>query len=51
MPCILTMWQILFFALPPQIKEPIEPKTKRVKYYDRPCHVTPPKHIKKSKIY
>ena len=48
MPCILTMWQILFFALPPQIKAP---KNKRIKYYDRPCQVTPPKHIKKSKIY
>ena len=55
------MWQILFFALPPQIKAPHEPyqingskmkasKMKAPKYYDRPTNRIP-KYIKMCKKY
>ena len=55
------MWQILFFALPPQIKPPQingsnikhytnnkapNNKAHKIKYYDRPINRKPPKKYK-----
>jgi hypothetical protein len=42
------MWQILFFALPPQIKAST---TIKQKYYDRPKIFNPPKNVKSQKLY
>jgi hypothetical protein len=51
------MWQIMFFALPPQININAPNKHIKVKYYDRPNVLRYPnvmrssKHIKNQKKY
>ncbi len=46
------MWQILFFALPPQIKAPITTNktSNKMKYYNQPTNKIP-KYIKSFKRY
>ena len=53
------MWQILFFALPPQIKAPnalttnktCNKTTNKIKYYNPPVNRRIPKYIKTTKNY
>jgi len=49
------MWQILFFALPPQIKAPnaltTNKTTNKMKYYNPPVNRRIPKYIKTTKNY